>query len=92
MAKIKPIEKPVFNPEKSYQWDPKDEFTLTGMQFSAVFNIFKEMALSRQPIPPKAIVDAYNELSGILQQGYEQGVVKDYTPPAPPQPTLPTAQ
>lgn len=79
MAKVKTI-KSKFNPEGSYQWEPDDEFVLTGQQFSFLFNTFREMALGRGSLPAHIFMDGNEMLLSILKEGFDQGVVKEYVP------------
>lgn len=74
--------KPVYNPNKNYQWQPEDEFTLSGTEFSTLYNSLKEAALSPSGTSAANTVASYNILQGILVMGIEEGVIKEVLPPS----------
>lgn len=75
MGKIKT--KLAFDIAKSYQWEPSDEFILTGDQFSQLYNSLKRGAFSGGGIAPIELVNCYEILHQLFVLGIEQGIIKE---------------
>lgn len=73
-------QKPEFNPQANYQWQPDTEFTLKGGELHALNAILK--ALIAPPEAQRAIA-AYEGLKlidGIIREGVETGKITEIPP------------
>jgi hypothetical protein len=77
----KTTQKPEYDPRKNYKWEADDEFVLTGVEFSTLYNTLKEAALSPTGTSAANLVAAQKILQDMLVVGIEEGVIKEVVPP-----------
>jgi hypothetical protein len=77
MAKVKKITPPSFDLNKNYRWEPTDEFTLSGNDYSVLFHALKMSTQTPTGAPAQTMVDAYQVLLNLLKAGVEAGIVKE---------------
>ncbi len=80
MAKtIKKKQETVYDPEKNYAWDVNEEFTLTGQEFSSLYNTLKEEIQTSTGTSIHNKVACYNILHSILVENISLGNIKEKT-------------
>lgn len=80
MAKIKAgvDTKPKFDPTKNYQWNPEEEFVLSGLQFDKLYKYAKYAYENPQDLPAVAKHEAFSILHALFVAGVEAGAVVEY--------------
>lgn len=83
MAKIKTgqTKQPKFDPTKNYQWNPEQEFTLTGLQFDKLYKYAKFAYENPQNLPAAAKHEQFAILHELFVAGVEAGEIVEYTEP-----------
>lgn len=77
-TKLKVVrKKPVYEPEKSYQWNPDDVFPITGAQLDLINKVVVHHL--QDPIIQKAlgIVEAAKIVNSIIADGVAEGTIKE---------------
>lgn len=66
--------------EKNYQWQPDDVITITGAEFSALYNGTMNFMMSPVMTPNAmlGVADASIVLKGIVEQMIEKGIAKEF--------------
>lgn len=75
---------PEYNPNKQYKWEESDEFVMNGNQFGLVLNAFRKILSKPESQEVMLVMRAEKELTNILANGVEQGVIKEAEDPAAP--------
>lgn len=69
--------KPKYDPNKKYQWQPTDEFSLSGIEFSNILNATRAI-LNTPEAKVILLAQRTNEIAEIiLERAVEAGVVKE---------------
>lgn len=79
MAKVTAMQptknKPVFNPQVNYKWEPTDVFEITGQQLASLYH-----CLTREVNTPEGATvllkyEAFNTILDVFKRGVEQGAI-----------------
>lgn len=84
MAKVTALpqrDKPTFNPQASYKWEPTDVFEITGHQLALLYHCLMKEANSTEGATPAQKYEAYNVALDVLKRGVEQGAIKEMDAP-----------
>lgn len=68
---------PLYDPAKSYKWEPTDVFELTGAQFASIYHCLTQEVRNSGGAPILLKIEAHNVLMDIFKQAVEQGVAKE---------------
>lgn len=71
-------EKPRFEPGKSYEWKPEDEFVLNGNEFSLIYNVLRTKSQEAS-----AILDSFRVMQKLFEAGIEEGTITEVKQDAP---------
>jgi hypothetical protein len=83
MAKIKAgqTKSPKFDPTKNYQWNPEQEFVISGLQFDKLYKYAKFAYENPQSLPAAAKHEQFAILHELFIAGVEAGEIVEYTEP-----------
>ena len=76
-SKPKARTNPTFQPNKNYQWQPTDEFILTGVEFDHLYKTSREAALNPVGATAQAYTVQFEILQRLFTKGVEAGVIKE---------------
>ena len=68
-------QKPTFNPQLSYQWQPDQQFSLAGSELHILKQVLGALT---QPVEAQRAIAAYESLKivdGIIKKGVEDGII-----------------
>jgi hypothetical protein len=79
MAKVTALrpnrEKPAFNPEANYKWEPTDIFEITGQQLAAFYHCLSREINDAQGASIALKYEAFNTVLEVFRRGVEQGAI-----------------
>lgn len=64
-----------YDPSKQYQWEEDDEFIMSGSQFGLILNAFRQYLAKSEAQETILISRAEAEMTNILKEGVECGMV-----------------
>lgn len=67
---------PIYNPGLSYQWDPAEEFTLTGREFEYLFRSTAEYLAQPESQNVLRAFEVHRILEQKIKDGVERGIIK----------------
>lgn len=70
-----------YDPNKQYKWEESDEFVMDGNQFGLMLNAFRNYLAKPDAQEVMLIMKAEAEMTKLLVEGVEAGVVKELEPP-----------
>lgn len=71
----------IFNPSKSYQWEPTDKFEISGMEFNILLQSLRAVLRTEDAMRILLIKEASDNLENVLKKAVNSGVVKEAIPP-----------
>lgn len=74
-ASLRQENKPVFNPQASYRWEPNDIIEIWGEEFANLYHLLKDMVNKPEGVPIGVIYQNYLVISEIFKRGVESGVI-----------------
>lgn len=66
-----------YNPEKLYEWEPEDMFTLDGKEFSMVYNSLLAYVNSAEVRKVMTMVRTFETMQAKFKHYVETGVIKE---------------
>jgi len=73
-----------YDPNKQYKWEESDEFVMNGNQFGLMLNAFRNYLAKPDAQEVMLIMKAEAEMTKLLKEGVEAGVVRELEPAASP--------
>jgi hypothetical protein len=67
--------KPTFDPNTAYKWEPDDVFEISGNQLAALFHPLHKEINDIGGVSIAAKYEAYAAIMEVLRRGVEQGVI-----------------
>lgn len=74
---------PLYDPQKGYTWNPKDDFVLSGNEFGLLYQVVKTDVSAPGGVSTRDKMAAFNLLEDILKQAVEAGVATEIKNEAP---------
>lgn len=65
----------VFDPNKSYRWNPGDTFSMSGTELSILYQVLKKKAQEAMEI-----TQAFEAIHKVFEQGVMRGVITEFDP------------
>lgn len=85
MAKVTAIrpnkEKPLFDPQANYKWEPDDVFEITGQQLAALYHCLKREVHDPQGASVGLKYEAFSTILEVFKRGVEQGAIVEMDTP-----------
>lgn len=78
MATVKtfqPKNKPVFNPQANYKWDPIDTFEISGQQLAQLYHALTKEVHTTEGATLAQKYEAYQVIMEVFKRGVEQGAI-----------------
>jgi xylose isomerase len=79
MAKVTAFQnsknKPTFDPQASYKWEPDDVFEITGLQLAALYHCLITEVNEPQGASIAQKYEAYASIMDVFKRGVEQSVI-----------------
>jgi hypothetical protein len=72
-----------YDPSKQYKWEESDEFAMNGNQFGLILNAFRNFLAKPECQEVMLMMKAEKEMTSLLAEGVESGVISEMTPPEP---------
>ena len=71
-----------YDPNKQYKWEETDEFVMNGNQFGLMLNAFRNYLAKPEAQEVMLLMKAEAEMTSLLKEGVEAGLVKEIEPEA----------
>ena len=75
-----------YDPNKQYKWEETDEFVMNGNQFGLMLNAFRNYLAKPEAQEVMLLMKAEAEMTSLLKEGVEAGLVKEIEPEQQPSP------
>lgn len=70
----------LYDPMKSYKWEPDDQFVFSGIEFDKLYRIVKYKYYQNE-LTPAAVTEMYSLLQEKFIDSVEKGISKEIPPP-----------
>lgn len=74
---IPKVTKVGFDSSKNYKWEPKDKFTLTGLQFASLYHALHQEINAPGGATIAMKIEAHNVVMDILKRGVVRGKITE---------------
>lgn len=78
MAKVtsfQPKDRPTFNPQANYKWEPNDTFEITGQQLALLYHCLTKDVHTLEGSTVAQKYEAHQVIMEVFKRGVEQGVI-----------------